>query len=580
MTTQLQNAVEQILRSPSRAPIITDGPTQVTASELRATVEWVQQEFDNIGLRRGQRVIIELDRSVGYIAAIVACIRSGITYVPVSSNTPPERREAIVRLSGASGTIGLASNVVCAVRRFEEIATVAELPTARRGSDPLAYIIYTSGTTGSPKGVAVTHDGLWRFAIGDDRISMSRPESCLCCSSVSFDASVYEIWPTLLGSGTVHLYASASMDIEELCDFISVSKPDRAFLTTKLFQAIEQSPKRAALLDIGQLFVGGETISPQSFSRVREQMGKRLRAAYGPTEAVVFTTLEDSDRTFAGEVPIGSSLNGKEAYVLDEDLRPCELGTVGEIYIRGGLAAGYYSDLATTAIRFVPCPFVAGSLMYRTGDLGVALADGTIGFRGRTDGQVKIRGYRVELGAIESFYLAQPEVSNCVCVVVDPDATSPKICLYFTSTRARVNSTTLRRRAESVLEAYMTPDLFVQVDQFETNDSGKIDRLAMPRPYMSRKDLGLTSAFCPADTEIESFVISMFERELRIAGVGVDDNFYELGGNSLNSMSLQQSLSDAGYKVTARQLFSAPSPRALSAMLALTAEDVEASSGR
>lgn len=580
MTTQLQNSVEQILRSPSSTPIVTDGATQVTASQLWTTVAWVQQELELLGLHAGQRVVIDLDRSVDYIAAILACIRSGITYVPVSSNTPPERREAIVTLSAAAGSIGLAANAACAVTRFDEITSEEKLPTAGHGSDPLAYIIYTSGTTGTPKGVAVTHDGLWRFATGDDRISMSTPESCLCCSSVSFDASVYEIWPTLLGSGTVHLYTSASIHIDELCEFISSSKPDRAFLTTKLFQTIEQSPKRAALLDIGQLFVGGETISPQSFSRVREQMGKRLRAAYGPTEAVVFTTLEHSDRTFAGEVPIGSPMNGKEAYVLDEDLRLCGSGAVGEIYIRGGLAAGYYGDLATTVVRFIPCPFVVGSLMYRTGDLGVALADGTIGFRGRTDGQVKIRGYRIELGAIESFYLAQPEVSNCVCVVVDPDSTSPKLCLYFASARARVNSTTLRRRAESVLEAYMTPDLFVQVDQFETNDSGKIDRSRMPRPYTRREDLGLTSAFCPAETVTESVVIDLFERELRIAGVGVDDNFYELGGNSLNSMSLQQSLSDNGYQVTARQLFSAPSPRTLSATLSLSKEDMEASSGR
>ncbi|MGN5237659.1 non-ribosomal peptide synthetase [Rhodococcus sp. SJ-3] len=560
MRTHLQDALERALSSGHDRVVVSDGATLVHGNDLSAAAAVIQDALCGAGVEQGDRVLIELDRSVDYIAAVVACVRSGVTYVPVAANTPSARRTSIADHCAAAATISAGPEGPGVERIAEEIAGRS---AGRHCDNPLAYIIYTSGTTGAPKGVAVSHSALWGFVSLDERIAMNSPESCLCCASVSFDATVYEIWPTLLGGGTLLLYSGDSVHLDELCGVISQTAPDRVFLTTKLFQAIEQSSRRDVLFSIGNLFVGGETISPQSFSRAREVMGDRLRAAYGPTEAVVFTTLEQSDGSFADEVPIGKAMRGKDVLVLDDQLSACSPGDVGEIFIRGGLADGYYANLAATATRFLPCPEGSGAVMYRSGDLGVVGEDGTITFRGRADHQVKIRGYRVELGAIESFYLTQSEISNCVCVVVDADTGAPKLCLYFVSTQARVNATTLRRRADSALEKYMIPDLFVQVEEFATSESGKIDRSLLPKPYLNRGEIGLSTEYSAPEGAVESTIAGLFGLELRIADVGADDNFYELGGNSLNSMSLLQSLSDAGLVASARELFSNPSPRKL-----------------
>lgn len=579
MSTQLQVEIERALWAAPEHPVVTDGSKTLSSRQLVCEIESIESALQEAGVEQGDRVLVELDRSIEFIAAIVACVRTGVTYVPISPNTPPERQEAIARHCLAEAKIAVSVRDGCRIEMLDSRAESSSQSKVESG-DPLAYIIYTSGTTGSPKGVAVSHSSLWSFISSDSRIAMQSTKTCLCCASVSFDASVYEIWPTLLGGGTILLYLGDVLHVDELCDFIADTQPDRAFLTTKLFQAIEQSAMREVLYGIDRLFVGGETISAPSFSRVRSTMGRHLLAAYGPTEAVVFTTLDQSELTYEVEVPIGNPMAGKDVYVLDDHLRPCAPGEVGEIYIGRGLAEGYYRDVAMTASRFVPCPSASGDVMYRTGDLGVNRPDRSIAFRGRTDGQVKIRGYRVELGAIESFYLAQAEISNCVCILADSGGEVPRLCLYFVSPQSRINATTLRRLAASGLEGYMVPDLFVQVNEFQSNESGKIDRSSLPRPLFQRQDLGISTSYSPAENKIQELVIKLFERELRIESVGADDDFYELGGNSLTSISLLQSLADTGHAISARQLFSNSTPRSLSETLAPRTKDENAITAR
>ncbi|MFE6617171.1 amino acid adenylation domain-containing protein [Amycolatopsis sp. NPDC057786] len=551
--TVLDLFARQVDRAPGAVAVV-DGDRILTYRELD---ELAGRLSGRLAARGARRVAVMLDRSADLLVALLAVWKAGAAYVPVDASYPAPRVAFMVADSGASlmlcsaGTRDSVPDGIEAITVADEAGDVAVVPAS---PEDLAYVMYTSGSTGKPKGVAVPHSSVAEL-VGDPGWAMGADDAVLMHAPHSFDASLCEIWVPLVSGARVVIAAPGPVDARRLREAVA-GGVTRAHLTAGSFRAVaEEAPESFA--GLREILTGGDLVPAHAVDRVRHAApGARIRHLYGPTETTLCATwhvLEPEDDPVA-VLPIGRPLSGRQAWVLDDSLRPVAPDVVGELYLSGaGLADGYLDRPGLTAERFVADPFAPGKRMYRTGDLAKWTPDGELLFAGRVDDQVKIRGFRIEPGEVEAAMTAQPDVHEAVVVPIEG-----RLIGYVV---ADVEPALVRERLQAVLPDYLVPAVVLAVAALPLTGNGKVDRAALPAPDFTAKAEGREPV-----TEAERVLCGLFAEVLGIERAGVDDGFFELGGDSILAVRVAARAAKAGLLVTPSQIFGERTPARLAAV--------------
>ncbi|MEV4583395.1 amino acid adenylation domain-containing protein, partial [Nonomuraea jabiensis] len=557
----------QVARTPE-AVAVTCGGAQVTYAELDARANRLARYLVGRGVGPETLVALTLERGIDLIAALLGVLKAGGAYLPVDASYPAGR--IAFMMADAAPAVTLTRDVLddpvtaaaIAVLSPEPLTDAERLaPTAP--SHP-AYVIYTSGSTGRPKGVVVEHrsvTNLLSWATG--AFAPADLSRVLASTSLNFDVSVFEIFAPLVSGGS----------IEIVDDLLALAEPGHRW-DMSMISAVPSAFSR--LMDGGlnvrarNVVLAGEALTAHMVAGIRDALpDARVANIYGPTEATVYSTAWYGDGQEAGTPPIGRPIANARAYVLDGALKEVPPGVTGELYVAGaGLARGYLGRAGLTAERFVADPFsTAGDRIYRTGDLVRWSAAGELEYLGRADDQVKVRGFRVEPGEIESVIVAHPQVTQAAVVAREDVPGDPRLVAYIVpATDDPELLEKVRAFAAQSLPAHMVPAALVPLAALPLNTSGKLDRQALPAPrYATSVGRG------PANAR-EELLCEGFARVLGLESVGVDDDFFRLGGHSLLVVSLVEWLRARGVNVSVRALFQTPTAAGLA--MAAEAEQV------
>nr|CRL72923.1 syringomycin synthetase [Mycolicibacterium malmesburyense] len=546
---------EQVARTPD-ATALTAADRSLTYRELDAASDRLAQLLASYGVGPGHSVALLLPRSAGAVVAMLGVVRAGAAYVPIDAGVPAARLEFVLDDAASAAVItttdlrarlegygGLVIDVDHLRDGSSDKASGAALPMV--GPDDIAYIIYTSGTTGVPKGVAISHRNVTQLLANLDA---GLPVSGVwpLCHSLAFDVSVWEIFGALLRGGRVVVVAE---------DIAGSPKEFQEVLVGEGISVLTQTPSAVRMLsperlESTALVVAGEACPPELVDRWAP--GRVMLNAYGPTETTMCVAISAPLRPGSG-APIGSPVAGAALFVLDAWLRPVPEGVIGELYVAGsGLACGYWSRAGLTGSRFVACPFGGvGARMYRTGDLVRWGADGQLQYLGRADEQVKIRGYRIELGEIQAALAAVDGVREAAVIAREDQPGDKRLVGYITGT---AHPGVVRAVLGHRLPGYMVPAAVVVLDALPLTVNNKLDVRALPAPEYSD-----VHSYRAPSTAVEEILAGIYAEVLGVERVGVDDSFFELGGDSLSAMRLVAAINsglDAGVGV--RAVFEAP----------------------
>ncbi|MGW6545598.1 amino acid adenylation domain-containing protein [Streptomyces massasporeus] len=556
----------QVRRTPHATALVTAAQT-LSYEALNARANRLARLLVTHGAAPERVVAIALPRSADLVVALLAVLKSGASYLPLDPDHPAERTRFV--LADAEPVLMLSETAVARALPAGPPPLLLDAPETVRalagqdGADltdadraaPLrpahpAYVIYTSGSTGRPKGVVVEHRSVTDYLSWTAAEYPSAAGAALLHSPVTFDLTVTALYTPLVTGGRVHL---AALD----------DAPDTGTGITFLKATPSHLPFLAALPDelapSGELLVGGEALTGEALAAFRTRRpGTAVVNVYGPTEATVNCTqyrVEPGQELPGGAVPIGRPFANTRAHVLDAWLRPVPAGVRGELYIAGAsLARGYLDRAALTAERFVADPFgPAGARMYRTGDLAYRDGAGELVYAGRADGQVKLRGFRIETGEIESVLARHPGVTRAAVVLREDTPGDQRLVAYVTGD-AVPGTDELRSLVAGSVPEYMVPAAFVALDALPLTHNGKLDARALPAPGFTA-----AAAYRAPRTEREELLCRLFAEVLGADRVGIDDDFFDLGGHSLLIMRLAGRILEAlGTGITVRTLFEAP----------------------
>ncbi|MBE0342322.1 amino acid adenylation domain-containing protein, partial [Paenibacillus sp. 28ISP30-2] len=536
------------------------------------------------GVESDQPVGILVQRSLEMTAGIYAILKAGGAYVPIDPDYPADRIRFMLEDSEAKLVLTQSRLVEQATLSFDGKVLVLDSeeiyhvdgsnlePLA--GPRNVAYVIYTSGSTGKPKGVMVEHHSVInRILWMHDRYGLSAGDTILQKTACTFDVSVWELfWWSMVGSKVSLLSVGGEKNPEDIIetiarDGVSTMHFVPAMLHTFL-EYVEQQPLEVVQAKLGTLrhvFASGEALPPQHVARFQRLLsgivGAKLINLYGPTEATVDVSYFDcGPNEEYSVIPIGKPIQNIRLYIVKEgtvQLQP--IGVAGELCISGvGVARGYLNRPELTAEKFVSDPFAGGEAgyerMYRTGDLAKWMLDGNIEYLGRIDHQVKIRGYRIELGEVEAQLLKLEAVREAVVTAREDEQGQKQLCAYVV-THADIAANELRSALSQELPGYMVPSYFVQLEQLPLTPNGKVDRRALPQPEGS-VDSG--EDYVAARTDVERTLVSVWQSVLGIEHIGVLDNFFHLGGDSIKAIQVSSRLLQNGYKLEMRELFQYP----------------------
>jgi amino acid adenylation domain-containing protein len=575
----VHEAFERQAASTPNAIAVEFGPERISYAKLNRQADQVAAQLRSAGVRPDIPVGVTLSSGPRRLAALIGIWKAGAPYLPLDPVLPPSRLTFMITDANLAVIVtDEASSASLPPTNAQIVNLDAEPPADRASSRPhtttaapanLAYVIYTSGSTGRPKGVAVEHrQAISYLASAIDRFQVGPADSVLQFSSLSFDASVQEMFMPLLAGGRVVLAAPDTLH-----------SPHRltALLTERAITIAVLTPSVIALLgdhelpDLRLLVSGGEQLPADLALRWRRQ-NLRFFNDYGPTETTVGAVCHELTASTPQPPPIGLPLPHCRAYVLDQNLNQVPAGVIAELHIGGtGVARGYLNRPGLTAQRFIPDPFHPGGRLYRTGDRCYRRSDGTIVYAGRADQQVKLHGQRIELGEIESAIAANAQVRQAV-VTVFQDHGGENFLVAYICPQAGIDldPAELRRRLSATLPGYMLPAHFVSLARLPLTLSGKVDLLALPAPAMRP-----TPGFRPAPgqeeppaTESETVLTELFASVLNRPRVAPADNFFARGGNSLQVMRLVDLIAKrTGHDLTPTTVLLYPTPRDLASHL-------------
>jgi amino acid adenylation domain-containing protein/non-ribosomal peptide synthase protein (TIGR01720 family) len=581
----LPSLFERIVAEHAQRTALVCNNDVLTYEDLNKNANRLAHRLRGLGIGPDMLVALCVDRTNELVTAILGIMKAGGAYLPIDLAYPAERLAFMIedanalvlitesklvdRLPSTSATVILIDQLP-----DEEDTTTNPEPAA--GPDHLAYVIYTSGTTGKPKGTMITHRNVVRlFGTTEAWFEFGPEDAWTLFHSCAFDFSVWEIWGALLYGGklvVVPYDMSRSPDAFYRClvrEKVTVlNQTPSAF--RQLVRAEEELGRRT--LALRYVIFGGEALEMQSLRPWFERHGDeqpRLINMYGITETTVHVTyrpLRESDVS-AGSV-IGRTIPDLSIYILEPAGSPAPIGIPGELHVGGaGLARGYLNRPELTADRFVNRSLNGGEpiRLYRTGDLARWLPNGDIEYLGRIDHQVKIRGFRIELGEIESVLCEHPSVLEAVVVAREDMPGEKKLAAYLVADEPAKDPAALRAHLERKLPNYMSPSAYVMLEKLPLTENGKVDRTALPAPDMQRSDLA--TDYVAPQTRTEKILAQVWAKVLRMESIGVDDNFFEVGGDSILSIQVISLARGEKLNVTPKQLFENPTIGALAALV-------------
>ncbi|MFE2031675.1 amino acid adenylation domain-containing protein [Streptomyces scopuliridis] len=529
------------------------GGVSLSYGELGVRVERLAGVLAARGVGAESRVGVCLPRSVEWLVALLAVMRAGGVYVPLDPEWPADRMEFVTADSGAQLVID-----------EEMLGTLlgasasSAVPVGPVSLDSGAYVIYTSGSTGRPKGVVVSHRGVAGFtAASVERFGLDASSRVLQLASAGFDASVMELLMALGGGGTLVIpEGGRPLAGQELLDVFTGERITHSLVPPTVLGSMPAGD----LPDLRVLVTGGEACGPELVERWSD--GRTMINAYGPTEVTIAASMSGRLEPGAGAPPIGVPVADARVWVLDAWLRPVPVGVLGELYVAGpGLARGYLGRAGLSAERFVADPFGSGGRLYRTGDVVRWRVDGQLEYVGRGDDQVKVRGLRIELGEIESVLARHGSVGQVSVMVREDRPGMKRIVAYVVPVgpdTGGVEAGVLREHAAAELPGYMVPSAFVVLDALPVNASGKVDRKALPAP-----EAGPVAGYTPPRTDTERILCDIWADVLGLDRVGVEDNFFALGGDSILSIQVVSRARQAGLELSSRDVFARQTVAAL-----------------
>lgn len=555
------------------------GSETLTYGQLNRRANRLAQILRAKGVGPETIVALYLPRSIEMIVAILGVVKSGGAYLPIDPDYPAERASymlqdsrAPILLTGRDLTANLDfSGDVIDVFTLAEQNTIQDedenLPDTSQPND-LLYVIYTSGSTGMPKGVMIEHRNVVQLLFNSQfQFDFDSKDVWTMFHSYCFDFSVWEMYGALLKGGKlVIIDKEVARNTEE---FLSVLKRERVTILNQtpaaFYNLIDTELKCSdRALSLRTVIFGGDALKPVLLKPFRKVYpDTRLINMYGITETTVHVTFyelhnEDLDKNISN---IGKPLPLTQTYILDRNLNPQPIGTPGEICVGGcGVGRGYLNNEILTATRFVPNPFVPGTVLYRSGDMGRFFSQGDIEYLGRIDNQVKIRGHRIELGEIESGILKFDRIKEVTVQTRETSSGSRQICAYLVA-REQFEIQALRAFLESFLPEYMVPSHFVKIDKIPLTGNGKIDRDKLPQPDQTVESI---DNFVAPEDELQASIVKIWQDILEISRIGINDNFFRLGGDSLSAMVVVTAI---GHQTTFADLYNNPTAKSLAAAI-------------
>ncbi len=582
-------------RTPARLAIV-DNTQRLTYRAVDNRANQIAHALRSMGIGADSIVALCVQRSADFIIGLLGVLKAGAAYVPLDPFTPLRRLQTI--MSDADIAVVLtqqelrsrfddqAARIICLDADESLLAQQPETPPeVDLTPDNLAYVIYTSGSTGTPKGVLLTHSGVTNLIFWhNETFAVTAQDRTTQIAGLGFDATIWELLPALAAGTTIYMPDDETRGTPELLrDWLVARQISVSFLPTPLAERLLSLEWPAdSVLRVVQ--TGGEALKRYPPSG----LPFTLYNNYGPSECTVAATstpvLPRTDEPFPPS--IGYPLKNTQVYILDGQMQPVPAGVPGELYIGGAnVGRGYLKRPAQTAAQFVPDPFSgrAGARLYRTGDLVRARADGQIDFLGRVDTQVKVRGFRIELGEIEAVLSRHPAVGETV-VLAREDIPGERYLAAYVVPRhppedehqqepgnatqfAALNVANLRTFLQETLPDYMVPAVFVAIDALPLTPNGKVDRKALPAPEGAAR-LSQGVRYVAPQSELEQAIAAVWQAVLKLEQVGIEDTFFDLGGNSL-LMAQSQSLLAANLQreISILDLFKYPSIKALARFL-------------
>ena len=549
---------------------------KIQYNELNKKSDLIAHYLNSRGIGKGDFVGVCMERGIEIVTAILGILKCGAAYIPIDPIYPGERIKYIVENSGINSIvtdISSSSYVKFEGSQIELLNLSGDdwikalirneshpLPLPKAGDD--AYIIYTSGSTGTPKGVRIHHSALLNLLKSMKmEPGIKEQDRLLALTTVSFDISILELFlPLITGAAVIMADMETATNPERLAEFIDCKRVSIMQATPATYNMLIHSgwmPKNRI-----KILCGGEAMS-QELANHLVNIGDSLWNMYGPTETTIWSTIFHVEKENQKPL-IGKPINNTIVYILNENLLPVPIGVIGELYIGGdGVSKGYYRRDDLTSERFIKNPFILDrdQFIYKTGDLCRFLDNGNIEYVGRADFQVKIRGFRIELGEIEHLLDRIEGVEKAVCTVHEFADGDKRIIAYIKSTLENLDRVFFNTHLRDHLPDYMIPSNYVTIEVFPLTGSGKIDRNALPKP-----DLVSLASYVQVETlsVIQKNMIAIWEDILKVRNVGLDDNFFHLGGHSILAAKLLHDINEEfGNRWTLYDLFQNPTVRGL-----------------
>ncbi len=537
---------------------------EMTFRELNERTNQLAWSLVDMGISSGDIVGFMLNRSFETIIAMLGILKSGAAYMPIDRNFPPDRvsyilnnskARAVITEKGVFNVSGYGGSIIDIHDR--EISKKSRRDTCRRtGEEDAAYVIYTSGSTGRPKGVMLSHRSMSNFVAAMKKlVDLDPSKTFISITSETFDIFVFEtLLPLTQGLKVIMTDENEQRIPERIQEVMLKHKVDMIQTTpTRMNYIIDKLTYHPAFGKLKDIVLGGEVFKETLLKKLRDLTKAKIYNGYGPSETTIYSTFKDV--TAAEVINIGRPVSNTRIYIVDKYLNLMPIGTVGELCISGeGVMKGYIGDPGAGEKKLVENPFESGNLMFRTGDLASWYAQGEIVYAGRNDDQVKVNGLRIEFGEIESQLLEHKAIKEAAVTVWEDTSKNPQICAYYIS-EDEISTKDIRDKLAEKLPSYMIPSHFTRLDVLPLTTSGKIDRKSLPEPFFDAVSERIYEA--PGDS-LERILKEVYSIILKREDIGINDHFFELGGDSLGVIEMISLLYKYDLSVDIRDVYKNP----------------------
>ncbi|QED47028.1 non-ribosomal peptide synthase/polyketide synthase [Cytobacillus dafuensis] len=538
-----QRFEEQVTHTPAQIAVISSG-REYTYQEINERANRMARALQNMNVEKGDRIGVMVKRSEDLIIALLAVLKTGAAYVPIDPDYPEDRIAYMVHDSNTKyimtdvreGRLSSFDEKLCLLSDLADQSEDGSNLEVDVLATELAYIIYTSGSTGKPKGVMVEHRSVHNFIEGmSECVKMASGDKVLALTTVSFDIFVTETFlPLAKGACVIMASEEEQQDPALLSSLIMDNEVTTIQATPSRIKGLLMYPEGEECLEtVKVMIVGGEALPPTLLQSLQAYTNLTVYNAYGPTETTVYSSIRNV--TSDHEVTIGQPIRNTRCYIVGPHNRFQPIGVLGELCIAGsGVSRGYLNRPELTASKFVEDPFVSGEIMYKTGDLARWLPDGQIEYAGRIDQQVKMRGYRIELQEVEACIEEFDTIREAAVTLHTDSLGDAYLCAYvvWNDVKKAASFKELKVELARKLPGYMVPTHMIELEQLPLTANGKLDRKVLPKPK------NLIDVYIYPETETEKQMETIWREVLGIKNIGVDDNFFALGGHSLKATML------------------------------------------